>query len=387
MQTKIVTVDLDSRSYDIYIGTGLLFRAAELLDLTGKAVFIITDQNVHSSALNIRNILLTDEPAKIEIYTLTSGEQAKSFAQAEILTSWLLDKGVSRNSVLIAIGGGVVGDLTGFCASIVMRGIPYIQIPTTLLAQVDSSVGGKTGINMKQGKNLVGSFYQPTAVIADLDTLKTLPRRELLAGYAEILKYALIRDAAFFDWLLQNGGAVCNLDEEAAGYAIEKSVRAKAQITQADERETGGQRALLNFGHTFGHVLETATNYDRRLLHGEAVSIGMMMAMDLSVRLGICSQEDYERVENHLNQIGLPNKATFISPVIKASIDDLIEIMKRDKKVVDGKARFIVCNAIGDAFVSDSVPEELVREVLKDSFGGEIKEGKGGWKSAFRMTS
>jgi 3-dehydroquinate synthase len=260
-------------------------------------------------------------------------------------------------------------------------------VPTTLLAQVDSSVGGKTGINMKQGKNLVGSFYQPAAVIADIETLKTLPRRELLAGYAEIVKYGIIGDIGFFDWLEENGKHVCDLDEDAMSYAIEASVKAKARTVQVDEKEQGGVRALLNFGHTFGHALETAAKYDGRLLHGEAVAIGTVMAFDLSSRMGLCPRSDYERIEQHFLDIGLPTRASFIEPAITLTIDGLIDIMRHDKKASGGKMKFILARTIGDAFVSGDVPEQLVRDVLKDSLGQDGAGTKGRWKSAFSFHS
>lgn len=390
MDTKIVTIDLDVRSYDIYIGSGLLYRLADFIpvDMKGRTAFIITDRNVESYAETISQMLAQAGAARALILALPAGEQTKSFKQVEKISSWLLDKGVSRDSVIFAVGGGVIGDLAGFCAATILRGIPYVQVPTTLLAQVDSSVGGKTGINMPQGKNLVGSFYQPIAVIADIETLKTLPPREIMAGYAEIVKYGLIGDAGFFNWLENKGRQVCEIDDAAASYAIEVSTRAKAGVVQADEKEKG-QRALLNLGHTFGHALETAAGYDGRLLHGEAVAIGIVMAFDLSSRMGLCSRDDFERVERHFTDIGLPTRASFIEPRLNASIDELLEIMGRDKKASSGKMKFILVNAIGDAFISANVPENLVRDVLLDSLGGEgsqsgVAKGiKDLWKSAF----
>jgi 3-dehydroquinate synthase len=386
MDTRIVTNDLDARSYDIYIGAGLLFRIADFIphELEGREVFIVTDKSVGNFATTIRDGIAAAGAARVEIFPLAAGEQAKAFDHVEALSHWLLQNGVSRGSLLLAVGGGVIGDLTGFCASIILRGIPYIQVPTTLLAQVDSSVGGKTGINTKFGKNLIGSFYQPAVVIADTDTLATLPRRELLAGYAEIAKYGLINDSGFFNWLENNGENVCALNKEAITQAIESSVKAKVTIVQADEKEETGQRALLNFGHTFGHALETAAGYDGRLLHGEAVAIGMCMAFDLSVRLGLCSAEDRDRAERHLTKIGLPTRAAFIDPPLGAGPKELLEIMKRDKKAVGGKMRFVVTSGIGQAFLSDDVPEQTVLEVLKDSLGAPATQGgRGRWKSVF----
>ncbi len=385
MDTRIVTIDLDARSYDIYIGGGLLYRIADLVpqDLEGREIFLVTDRHVQSYANAIKDVLAQAAVSRTEIFTLEPGEATKSFDQTEKLCSWLLQNGVNRKSLIIAVGGGVVGDLAGFCATVILRGIPFIQVPTTLLAQVDSSVGGKTGINTKLGKNMVGSFYQPTAVIADTETLKTLPPRELLAGYAEIVKYGLINDATFFAWLETNGANVVALDPAAITHAVEMSVKSKATIVQNDEREESGQRALLNLGHTFGHALETAAGYDGRILHGEAVAIGMCMAFDLSSRMELCPRQDYERVVEHFTNVGLPTHAAFINPALKATPDELIDIMRRDKKAAGGKMRFVVASRIGDAHLSDDIPENLVRDVLQESFGGS---GQGS-KHAFTRSS
>lgn len=388
MTSKIVSIDLGERSYDIYIGGKLLSRLPELLpmDVPGGSFFIISDENVKTYATQARK-LLKDAGARVcEILILKPGEKTKSFTEFEKVCRWMLQNGVERTSTLIAIGGGVIGDLGGYAASSVMRGINFVQVPTTLLAQVDSSVGGKTGINAPEGKNMVGAFYQPKAVIADLDTLKTLPRRELLAGYAEIVKYGLLGDYAFFQWLEENGRDVCAMEPEALSYAIEKSVHAKALIVAADEREQG-RRALLNLGHTFAHALESAARFDGRLLHGEAVSLGMVMAFDLSVRMGLCSPEDLARVEEHLISVGLPIRASFIDPALNTSPKNLLDIMGRDKKTEKGKMAFILVDGIGQAFVNRNVPLDLVRSVLKNSTGGDgnpehdtlLKK----WKSAY----
>ena len=370
METNIVTIDLGARSYDIYIGSGLLQKFSDFvpMDVSGLNAYIVTDTNVQTYAEQVKAQLLGAGAGRVEVLTLQPGEQTKSFANVEKIIDWMLDHDITRDSVVIAVGGGVIGDITGFCASSVMRGVPYIQVPTTLLAQVDSSVGGKTGINTKRGKNLIGSFYQPIAVVADIDTLKTLAKRELLAGYAEVVKYGPIRDPAFFDWLVKNGKDVCALDKTDMAYAIETSCEAKAVLVQADEQEKG-RRALLNLGHTFGHALEAAAGYDGRLLHGEAVSIGMVMAFDLSVRMGRCEREDFERVERHLSGLGLLTRASQITPPLNVSAQSLLESMRRDKKVEKGKIRYIVVNKIGDAFIEDDVPENLVRAVLTDSLG------------------
>ena len=387
METKIVTIDLDTRSYDIFIGGSLLFRIGDFIpeDLAGKAVFIVTDKNVESYARQVHDLIAEAGARICETKVLPAGEKTKSFSNVEDVCTWMLAGGINRDSLVLAVGGGVIGDLTGFCASIAMRGVPYIQIPTTLLSQVDSSVGGKTGINTQQGKNLVGSFYQPSTVIADIETLKTLPRRELLAGYAEVLKYALIGDLGFFNWLEENGEKVCNLDEDAVAHAIEVSCKAKADVVQADEKEQG-RRALLNLGHTFGHALELEAGYNGTILHGEAVAIGMVMAFDLSYRMGLCSEDDFVRVEQHLVKIGLPTRAALVDG-LSTSVDALMEAMKHDKKIKDGRATFVVVNTIGEAFLKDDVDQDVVRDVLIQSLGGETKTGlkgiKGRWASAF----
>lgn len=372
MDKRIVTVDLEHRSYDIYIGADLIYRIADFIpqELEGRKVFIVTDRNVLHYAQKIEAVLSAAGAGFVSHYAVDAGEQSKSFEVTQKVCHWLLQNDVSRDSLIVAVGGGVIGDLAGFCASIIMRGIDFVQVPTTLLAQVDSSVGGKTGINTPYGKNTVGCFYQPSAVIADTTVLATLPGRELLAGYAEIAKYGLINDSGFFGWLEVNGQAVVSLDRQALAHAIETSVRAKAVIVNADERESG-QRALLNLGHTFGHALETAAEYDGRLLHGEAVSIGIVMAFDLSSRMGLCSRDDYERVEDHFSHIGLPVRAEFIDPSLKTTPEALLAIMKRDKKAVGGKMRFIVASGIGHSYISDDVPEQLVLDVLRSSLSSK----------------
>ncbi len=396
METKVVTIDLDNRAYDIYIGSGLLFRTAELVpeDIKGRTAFIITDTNVQHYAQNVKDILEDADVKSASLMTLPAGEQTKSFDNVQKVSEWMLSNGVNRNSLVFAVGGGVIGDLVGFCAAITMRGVPYVQIPTSLLAQVDSSVGGKTGINTAQGKNLVGNFYQPISVLIDLDALKTLPKRELLAGYAEVVKYGLINDLPFFEWLEENAEKLCALDKDALAYAIETCCQAKAAVVEADEKEHG-KRALLNLGHTFGHALETAAGYNGTLLHGEGVSIGTILAYELSALMGLCSQDDVERVENHFLSVGLPTRVSSIEN-FKTSVDALLETMRRDKKVsADGTMVFILANAIGEAFVSRNVKEDHVREVLKNALGGDTINTAGSnmggmkerWKSAFSSRS
>jgi 3-dehydroquinate synthase len=372
--TKIVHVDLVDRSYDIHIGKGLLEQAADLIpgDLSSKKIFIIYDKNTYPY-VQVLEESLAGKVLESKTLGLKGGEPTKSYEGLEQTLNWLLENKVDRQSLIIAVGGGVIGDLGGFAASIVMRGIPFVQIPTTVLAQVDSSVGGKTGINTAQGKNLVGSFYQPQTVICDIGTLGTLPERELRAGYAEIVKYGLINDLPFFEWLEVHAHGVLALESHALCHAIESSCKAKAMIVAADEHEKG-QRALLNLGHTFGHALEASAGYDGRLLHGEAVSIGMMMAFDLSVKMGLCSQEEPNRVGAHLKACGLKTKASEINPPLKHSAEQLVDMMAGDKKAIshkDGdKIGFILTRGIGRAFQTYDVARDDAIAVVQNSLEG-----------------
>jgi 3-dehydroquinate synthase len=267
--------------------------------------------------------------------------------------------------MLIALGGGVVGDITGFAAATLLRGIDFVQIPTTLLAQVDSSVGGKTAINTAAGKNLLGAFYQPRLVLADTGALATLPRRELLAGYAEIVKYGLIADAEFFDWMDAEGDRICDLDPAAINRAVLTSCRMKADIVAGDERETGDSRALLNFGHTFGHALEAETGFGDALLHGEAVALGMVLAFDFAVRLGIAPGQDATRVRRHIARLGLPCDLNAAGLAHRA--DRLLAHMGKDKKVRDGRITLILPRRIGDAYVMREARPEDLRAFLADA--------------------
>lgn len=364
--TQTLSLDLGERSYDIHIGKALIDKIGELIpmDLKSSNVFILYDKNVYPYVQVIEEAL-AQNGVDTKNFAVKGGEPTKSYNGYYSVMNWLLEGGVTRNSVLMAVGGGVVGDLGGFAAATVMRGIPFVQVPTTLLAQVDSSVGGKTGINTAQGKNLVGAFYQPKSVICDLGTLGTLPERELKSGYAEIVKYGLINDLEFFEWLEENGEKVLSLDEDAISYAIYKSCEAKAKIVAEDEREKG-QRALLNLGHTFGHALEAAANYDGRLLHGEAVSIGMVLAFKLSVSMGLCSHEDSERVQDYLKSCGLKTKISDISPKITQSAEYLWDNMTRDKKALNDKIGFILTRGIGQAFQSFDVEKKLVLRILDE---------------------
>ena len=363
--TDRLTVELGSRSYDILIGRGLLAAAGRHLQplLRQPRVVVLTDRTVASLHLPSLTRALDAVGIGHETIVLPAGEQTKSFAQLEEVIDRLLAARVERGTTLVALGGGVIGDLAGFAASIVLRGIDFVQIPTTLLAQVDSSVGGKTGIDTKWGKNLVGSFHQPRLVLADIDVLATLPRRELLAGYAEVVKYGLINDLAFFTWLEDHGRGLVEGDELARQRAVRASCAAKAQTVAADERESGA-RALLNLGHTFGHALEAECGYSDELLHGEAVAIGMVMAFDLSARLGLCPLDDAARVERHLAAVGLPTEPTAIGGRVWDA-DSLIAHMQRDKKVQGGRITFVLARGIGQAFLARDVDLSEVQALLQ----------------------
>lgn len=357
-------VELDSRSYDIHVGTGLLANAGTLIDpvLTQRRTVTVTDENVAPLYLATLEKTLASAGIQNDSIILPAGEQTKSFTHLEKLLDGLLERGIERRSTVLALGGGVIGDLTGFAASIALRGIPYIQIPTTLLAQVDSSVGGKTAIDTRHGKNLVGAFYQPQLVIADVDTLDTLPHREVMAGYAEIVKYGLIRDPAFFEWLDANGAELCGGDKEARRHAVRESCAAKADIVARDERESG-ERALLNFGHTFGHALEAETGFGDQLLHGEAVALGMNLAFGLSVALGLCPVSDADRVTEHYRKVGLPAELPAVQG-IKWDADVLLGHMANDKKVRDGAITFILARGIGQAFIADDIAPKAARDIM-----------------------
>jgi 3-dehydroquinate synthase len=361
---ETLNLDLGPRSYDIHVGAGLVGSAGVYIAplIRHTPAIIITDRNVAEHHLAaFRNSM---DAAGIEtvVIELEPGEETKSFDRFEALVNSILDTRPERASTLIALGGGVIGDITGFAASVILRGIDFIQIPTTLLAQVDSSVGGKTGINTRHGKNLVGAFYQPRLVLADTEVLDTLPRRELLAGYAEMAKYGLLGDAEFLTWLEQNGASLIAGDQEARRYAVATSCHAKAAIVAEDEHENG-RRALLNLGHTFGHALEAETGFGANLLHGEAVAIGMVMAFDLSVHLGLCPAEDAARARRHLAAVGLPTSLDAL-PGQGWRAETLIAHMHQDKKVRDGKVTFILARGIGRAFVEHDVDLAEVETLL-----------------------
>lgn len=359
-----IAVDLEGRPYDICLGQGLIATAGALLTPYARdgRVLIVTDTHVGQYVLPQFAASLQDAGLSYAAHLLPAGEGAKSWAELERLVDWLLGEHVERSDHIIALGGGVVGDITGFAAHIVKRGCRFVQVPTTLLAQVDSSVGGKTAINVPEGKNLVGLFHQPRLVLADTAILATLPLRELKAGYAEIVKYGLIGDAALFDWLDGDGARLLSGDGAALARAVAASVRAKAGVVARDETETG-ERALLNLGHTFGHALEAATGFSQRLLHGEGVAIGMKLAFDLSAALGLCDGQTPHRVAGHLARMGLPWRLADI-PGPRPATDELLHHMAQDKKVEAGKLTFILARAIGEAFVARDVDAEAVRRVL-----------------------
>jgi len=361
---RTVTVPLAGRSYDVLIGPDLLAEAGRLIaGRLGKArCGIVTDENVAKHHLAALEASLRAEGRHKGTIVLTPGEPTKSFRELVPLCERLLEMGLERGDLVVAFGGGVIGDLAGFAAAILRRGVRFVQIPTSLLAQVDSSVGGKTGINTPQGKNLIGVFHQPALVVADTDVLKTLPPREMRAGYAEVAKYGLLGDAGFFVWLEQAHEGIFSFDQETLVTAIETSVKAKAAIVARDEHETG-DRALLNLGHTFGHALEAWTGYSDRLLHGEGVAIGMCLAFRFSEHLGLCPGGTAERVARHIQAVGLPTRIADI-PGGKADAGELVRLMGQDKKVRDGRLTFILVRGIGEAFVSRDIDEPAVRDFL-----------------------
>jgi len=326
---------------------------------------VVSDETVAAHHLDSLRAGLDAADISVEALALPPGETTKCWAELTRTVDWLMDQKVERNDVVIAFGGGVIGDLVGFAAAILRRGVRFVQIPTSLLAQVDSSVGGKTGINVSQGKNLVGAFHQPSLVLADTAVLGTLQARDFLAGYGEVVKYGLLGDAAFFDWLEVNAPAMAAGDMALRVEAVRRSVQMKADIVLRDEKEHG-DRALLNLGHTFCHALEAATGYSDRLLHGEGVAIGCAMAFELSARLGLCAQEDPSRVRAHLRAMGMKTDLRDIDGDLPDAAY-LLDLMGQDKKVIDGKLRFILARSIGDAFVTADVPKDAVLQLLDDA--------------------
>ena len=352
---QTIEVSLGTRSYSIHVGTGLLDRAGTFIKplLARPRTVIVTDHNVAEAILPKLQKSLDAEGIAHQTITLPPGEGTKSFDTLARLTDLLLEAKVERSDIIIALGGGVIGDLTGFAASILRRGIDFIQIPTSLLAQVDSSVGGKTGINTKYGKNLVGAFHQPRLVLADVGILSSLPPRELRAGYAEVVKYGLIDQPEFFEWLEKNGAGLLDGDEGLLAHAVTVSCTAKATIVAEDEREQG-KRALLNLGHTFGHALEAEAGYSGRIVHGEAVAIGLCLAYEFSQAQGLTTGQDASRVAAHLASVGLPTTIGDI-PGGPMLADALMEHISQDKKASGGALTFILTKGIGGAFVAKDV--------------------------------
>ncbi|MGP9805170.1 3-dehydroquinate synthase [Paracoccus sp. NSM] len=365
-ETVTVHVPLGARAYDVEIGPGLIGMAgARIAPLLARPrVAIVTDETVARLHLPALEKALKSEGIDSRALILPAGEATKSWPHLTRCVEWLLEQQVERRDVVLALGGGVIGDLVGFAGAILRRGVRFVQLPTTLLAQVDSSVGGKTGINSAHGKNLIGAFHQPSLVLADTLVLDTLSPRDFLAGYGEVAKYGLLGDADFFAWLEKNAPGLRN-DPALRLRAVAHSVAMKAGIVTRDETEQG-ERALLNLGHTFGHALEAATGYSDRLLHGEGVAIGCALAFDLSARMGLCSQEAPSRVLAHLRQMGMPARLSEIAGDLP---DDraLIALMGQDKKVVDGRLRFVLARGIGEAFVSDAVDAATLEAVLHDA--------------------
>ena len=364
---EFVHVDLPGRAYDVRIGTELISTAGEEIAplLSRPKVAVLTDETVANNHLGALQQGLSASGIEMSALALPPGEATKSWGPLEQSVGWLLDQKVERDDVVVAFGGGVIGDLAGFAAAILRRGVRFVQIPTSLLAQVDSSVGGKTGINAAQGKNLIGAFHQPSIVLADVGVLGTLTERDFLAGYGEVVKYGLLGDAGFFEWLETNGPALAAGDVAKRIEAVRRSVQMKADIVARDETERG-DRALLNLGHTFGHALEAATGYSDRLLHGEGVAIGCALAFELSARMGLCAQESPSRVRAHLKAMGMKTDLSDI-PGDLPDAQALMELMAQDKKVRQGQLRFILAREIGDTFVTGDVDPSDVLSVMDDA--------------------
>jgi len=363
---KKIKIDLKDNPYEIIIGSKIISEMPEIISpfMKRKKIFLICDENVGSIILpQIKEVL---DSAGYEIFTslISSGEKSKSFDILEKTISELLDNGIERTDTLLAIGGGVVGDLAGLVSAIIFRGIDFIQIPTTLLAQVDSSVGGKTAINVNQGKNLVGAFHQPKAVISDVNLLSSLPEREIKCGLSEIIKYGILGDRDFFSWLQNNREDLSNLDQDCLIFAVNKSCSMKGEIVKNDEHEKG-ERALLNLGHTFGHAFEKHFSYNNLLLHGEAIAIGMAFASKFSASIGVCSQEDTDSVINLISSYGLPVSLEEIDG--KISQTDIMKIMSHDKKRSNKKNTLILIKGIGEAYIN----EEINDSQLVDFFNQE----------------
>ena len=354
-----VRVELGGRSYDVLIGQGLLddaiVHAREFITpYAGRKVPVVADVNARKHHGERLATSLASDGYEIAWYDVAPGEGSKSWESLEKLTDWLLELGITRSDHVFALGGGVVGDLVGFACAVLKRGCGFVQLPTTLLSQVDSSVGGKTAINARAGKNLIGAFHQPSLVLADTGTLDTLPDREMRAGYAEVIKYGLLGDASFFEWLAENGTRVLARDPDAVNHAVATSIRAKAQIVAEDERETSGRRALLNLGHTFGHALEAETGFSDRLLHGEGVALGMVLAARYSARRGDLSGADAARAAEVIAAVGLPSEIASLG--MDCDGQKLVDHMLHDKKMESsGTLPFLLMHGIGEAYMARDV--------------------------------
>lgn len=362
--TEIVPVELGARAYDVRIGAGLIARAGELIApfAPAKRVFIVTDQNVARLHLAALTEALDARGLKHRAATLPPGEGTKSFETLERVTRQLLQAGIARSDLIVAFGGGVIGDVAGLAAGLVLRGVDFVQIPTTLLAQVDSSVGGKTAIDAPEGKNLIGLFHQPRLVLADLDVLTTLPAREMRCGYAEIVKYGLLDMPDFYAWCRDNAAKVIAADPAALAHAVRVSVEAKARIVAADEREQGA-RALLNLGHTFAHALEAHAGFDGALAHGEAVAAGIGLAFALSAKLGLCDPHEARAVRQHFAGLGFEMDLRRL-PGAPYNADQLLQLMAADKKAEAGGLTLILARAPGQAFIQKRADAEAVRALL-----------------------
>lgn len=372
--TDTVRVELGSRAYDVRIGKDLILHAGRELGplLRRPRVTVLTDETVAALHLGALQDALAAEGISVSHLALPAGEGTKSWRWLAHAVDWLLEHRVERGDAVVVLGGGVVGDLGGFATAILRRGVRYVQVPTTLLAQVDSSVGGKTGINSSHGKNLVGAFHQPSLVLADIGALDTLSEREFLSGYGEVVKYGLLGDSGFFDWLEASGRDLIAGDVGLRTQAVRRSVCMKAEIVGRDETERG-ERALLNLGHTFCHALEAVTGYSDRLRHGEGVAMGCMLAFETSARMGLCAQEDPGRLRRHLKAVGMKADITDI-PGELPDAEALMALMAQDKKVVGDRLRFILVRGIGKAFIAENIDTGLVRSVLADALQGERRQ-------------
>ncbi len=362
--TKIVNVNLKNNKYKIIIGNNTLNKVNYFHKhhFQKRKKIIIYDKNLNSNVL--LKLLIKKLGKDTPCIAIPSGEKSKSIERLEKLYNSLFNLKIDRSTILYAFGGGVIGDLTGFAASTIMRGVDYVQIPTTLLSQIDSSVGGKTAINNKYGKNLIGSFYQPKLVLIDTRTLKTLPKKQMISGYAEMIKYGFIKDKSFFSWLEKNGNLVLKKNFEKLEFSINKCVKAKVKIVKKDEKDIG-QRALLNFGHTFAHAFERVSNY-KNFSHGEAVAVGMLLAFKLSTQLKFCHKNDLNRVTKHYDQLKLPTNIKYLLKN-NTQTNKIVLAMKLDKKTINNIITFILVKGVGKAFICDTVKEESLIKFLNEN--------------------